>query len=205
MDFDDNDGLEEELEMDFGTNNMGSIEEELGTAPAAPVSPKAKQSNTRGDDRRLKEEIEKLRKENGELAEKLNLNNEVALKVHQTAQKKIEKLNDSLDEIDYSLGNFNKFQQRVKTFRVWSPFLYITISFILGLIFSFVCTYELYSYKTEMNTQKLNEYGQVGEIITNAGFSVNSTDNNIQVYIKGNSETAMFEAENGFLVIQKNK
>jgi len=191
------DAVDEEV-SEFDFDAVGTLDEEMENDVKEKVKPKAVKNRI---NKKLESENKSFKKENEELKEKLNLNSEKSIDAYKTATKSITKLNENLEEIDYSLSNFNRFQQNIKTFKVWNTVVFSFSGLIIGLIIAFFSMSELYDFKIE---KQLDEYSEFGRIMIENGFQLSNTDSNIQVHIDENLGAVMFKS-NQFLVIEIKK
>jgi len=185
--------FEDEVEDGFDFDNLEDLSDE-GIVPSSP-----KKDDSRGatgvnrklqiENKDLKEEIQKLKDEKA-------LNSEKSLDVYSQTNKSIGKLSKDLEEIEYSLGNFTRFQERIKTFKVWNTVVYSISGLVAGLLISYLSVDSLYEYRIN---EKLNEYSAVGKSVTDAGFLVSDGNENIQIYTKKSGK--MFKSGE-FSVIQ---
>ncbi|MGB3751943.1 MAG: hypothetical protein WA945_10275 [Arcobacteraceae bacterium] len=212
MGFEDN--YEDEEEMEFGENNMGSLDEELGNEiTSSPTPSKGVERQKSGTDNsikykkeieRLEEQLEKQKEEKAELQEKISLYSEKNIDEQKTSQKAVKKLHQDLEEMEYALSNFNRFNDRIKTFKVWNTIVWGFSGLIIGIIIAFYAMSELYSYKEENMSKKFGKDYEIGNAIRTNGFIISNQDNQTQVYIKRAGNVSIFETDE-YYVIQKNK
>lgn len=128
-------------------------------------------------------------------------------KVINAAIKSAQKLSKELETLDYQIEKFNKFEQKVSSFKIKNGVAMAAVGLILGAFIGSFAQSELNSHyiKTELSHKLKSAQAKLNVMqeLENAGFGFATTDDVLQVYSK-TPKVQLYEAE-GFKILQLNK